>query len=165
MATRSMIGIENKDGTIKAVYCHWDGYPANNGMLLHSHYNDEATILQLISMGDLSSLRKYIGEKTDMGDLDPNRPAVVNEWCEFYGRDRGDEGCGTRDYPNRSQFMEAANGCWADWVYLYDAANGEWLIHDTDENSSWRTVRRELESLGLIDPLDHLLHKAKRATA
>ena len=27
MATRSRIAIELSDGTVKSVYCHWDGYP------------------------------------------------------------------------------------------------------------------------------------------
>ena len=27
MATRSRIAKQNPDGTIKSVYCHWDGYP------------------------------------------------------------------------------------------------------------------------------------------
>jgi len=29
MATRSRIGIKDKLGNIKSVYCHWDGYPSN----------------------------------------------------------------------------------------------------------------------------------------
>ena len=66
MATRSMIGIEENDGKITAIYCHWDGYPSNNGMCLHSHYGDEKKIRELMSFGDLSCLRKHIGEKTDM---------------------------------------------------------------------------------------------------
>lgn len=33
MATRSRIGIENQDGTVTSVYCHWDGYPENNGRI------------------------------------------------------------------------------------------------------------------------------------
>jgi hypothetical protein len=33
------------------------------------------------------------------------------------------------------------------------------------EDSEWRAVRRELESLGLIDPLDDLLYKAKKVDA
>lgn len=166
MATRSMIGIEENDGKITAIYCHWDGYPSNNGMCLHSHYGDEKKIRELMSFGDLSCLRKHIGEKTDMENADPNRTAIQNDWCEFYGRDRGDEGVESKSYSNRSQFMEAANGCWADWVYLFDAAQGEWLLQmHRHEDSEWRAVRRELESLGLIDPLDDLLYKAKKVDA
>jgi len=165
MATRSMIGIEENDGKITAIYCHWDGYPSNNGMCLYSNYSDEGKIRELMSFGDLSCLRKYIGEKTDMDNTNPSRIAIQNDWCEFYGRDRGDEGVESKNYSNRSQFMEAANGCWADWAYLFDVASGEWLVSDCQENSEWRTVRKVLESLGLIDPLDDLLYKAKKVDA
>ena len=31
MATRSTISIQKNDGTIRSVYCHWDGYCEHNG--------------------------------------------------------------------------------------------------------------------------------------
>jgi hypothetical protein len=40
MATRSRIGIELEDGVIESIYCHWDGYPENNGKILLEHYQD-----------------------------------------------------------------------------------------------------------------------------
>ena len=36
MATRSTISIQKKDGTIRSVYCHWDGYCEYNGVLLYN---------------------------------------------------------------------------------------------------------------------------------
>ncbi len=29
------------DGIIKSIYCHWDGYPSNNGKILLEHYNSQ----------------------------------------------------------------------------------------------------------------------------
>ena len=43
MATRSAIGLKKIDGTIEAVYCHWDGYPAHNGKILMNHYPVDKT--------------------------------------------------------------------------------------------------------------------------
>ena len=38
MGTRSTIGLEYPDGTVRGIYCHWDGYPDNNGKILVEHY-------------------------------------------------------------------------------------------------------------------------------
>ena len=52
MATRSVIavleakGIGGADDTIKAIYCHNDGYLSNNGKILDQHYRDEDNINQ-----------------------------------------------------------------------------------------------------------------------
>ncbi len=71
MATRSTISIENADGTITSVYCHWDGYPSHNGDILLHHYHYDK-LAKLISNGDMSSLNEEI------------------EKCEFY-KNRGED--------------------------------------------------------------------------
>ena len=71
MATRSTISIENTDGTITSVYCHWDGYPSHNGDILQNHYNYDK-LAKLISNGDMSYLREEIQD------------------CEFY-KNRGED--------------------------------------------------------------------------
>ena len=40
MATRSNTGIENENGRVSAIYCHWDGYPEHNGRILKEHYSE-----------------------------------------------------------------------------------------------------------------------------
>jgi len=37
MATRSNIAIENQDGTVSAIYCHFDGYIDGVGEILYEH--------------------------------------------------------------------------------------------------------------------------------
>lgn len=71
MATRSRIGIENEDGTIRSIYCHWDGNL--NGEILKNHYTDRNKINELLDLGDISMLGKELNE-------------VV-----AYSRDRGEE--------------------------------------------------------------------------
>lgn len=39
MSTRSTIAIEHADGTIKKVYCHYDGYVRHVGKCLAEHYS------------------------------------------------------------------------------------------------------------------------------
>lgn len=56
MATRSLIGSVQPNGTIKTIYCHWDGFPGNNGKILLQAYNTPIKVEELIEDGDLSSL-------------------------------------------------------------------------------------------------------------
>ena len=40
MSTHSTIGLQHEDGTITAIYCHWDGTIEHNGRILVDHYGD-----------------------------------------------------------------------------------------------------------------------------
>ena len=60
MATRSLIGKILPGGDILAIYCHWDGYPENNGEILKNHYQDPEKVDKLISLGNLSPDRKSV---------------------------------------------------------------------------------------------------------
>jgi hypothetical protein len=42
MSTRSTIAIENENGTIKKVYCHYDGYIKHTGRILLNQYSSPA---------------------------------------------------------------------------------------------------------------------------
>ena len=39
MATRNRIAIENQDGTVISIYCHWDGHIETNGKILFENYD------------------------------------------------------------------------------------------------------------------------------
>ena len=123
MGTRSYIGRKLEDGTIQAVYCHWDGYPDHNGRILASSYNNVSKVDELISLGDLSSLGEEIGEKHEFF----HAPKGI---CTFYGRDRGEERTGPRTYNTQEDFMKSASDSWAEYVYLFD---GDWRCWSGDE--------------------------------
>ena len=59
MATRSRIAIENQDGTVTSIYCHWDGHIETNRKIVFENYDREKTE-QLIALGNISSLDKTI---------------------------------------------------------------------------------------------------------
>lgn len=109
MATRSFIAVMTTDG-IKAVYCHWDGYPEHNGKILNENYNREDT-LKLMQFGDISVLK----ENTDD--------------CVFYYPDREEEFNPARSLNNIGELVECANDHGAEFIYLFD---NEWLVCDTD---------------------------------
>jgi len=83
MATRSTIAIQNDDGTVTGIYCHWDGYLSYNGRILKENYNTEAKVRELIALGQLSALGETIGEKVDFNNAPDGQ-------CIAYGRDRGE---------------------------------------------------------------------------
>ncbi len=60
MATRSAIGLKLPDGTISAIYCHWDGYLSGVGRVLENSYQDAEKIKQLLELKELISLGSTI---------------------------------------------------------------------------------------------------------
>jgi len=91
VGTRSNIGIENDDGTVDFIYCHWGGYPSNNGRILAENYIDPDKVRRLIALGDISSL----GER-----IEPIGPHAFDKresgTTVAYGRDRGETGIESR---------------------------------------------------------------------
>ncbi|MCA1800185.1 MAG: hypothetical protein LC650_02720 [Actinobacteria bacterium] len=73
MGTRSAIALAHEDGTVEAIYCHWDGYVECNGRILDECYQDRSKVQELIDLGDLSALNDTAAE------------------CEAYHRDRGED--------------------------------------------------------------------------
>ena len=57
MATRSAIGYALPNGKVRAVYCHWDGYPTHQLPILEASYNSVRKVQALIRPGSMSSLR------------------------------------------------------------------------------------------------------------
>jgi len=148
MATRSTIGVENADGTVIGVYCHWDGYLANNGKLLFEFYDTEEKIRELISHGDISSLGPTIGEQHPVDNpYDYGTP----EYCEFhnklramttyYGRDCGepDSDAECQIYTNANEFLKSRQ----DYNYLF--RNNKWYVRRYDHRRWTPITKRMIE--------------------
>lgn len=133
MGTRSRIAVMHGE-VCKSVYCHWDGYLDFNGRILLEHY-DSSKANHLVALGDLSSLRPEIGEKHAFSKLDPigNEVREHNEdWCTFYGRDRGEKGTEWKVAHTFEEFFEQVeNGC-GEWYYVM--RDGEWYCGNTYES-------------------------------
>jgi len=129
MATRSSIAIQEADGTVSGIYCHWDGNLGTNGRILKDHYTDTAKIRELISLGSLSSLRAQIGEKQDF-----DKP-TNHEWCVVYGRDREEDNTHPRNFDNIEHWLEAMG---EEYNYLWDGS--EWLVNGFVTKHEFRSV-------------------------
>ena len=140
MATRSTIGVLNTDGSVTAVYCHWDGYPEHNGKLLIENYTTENAVRGLIELGSISSLGTSIGEKHPFSKFEDDRGehplvgaakearialAEREGWTTFYGRDRGETDVAPNTFPNVADFVSEFG---EEYNYLF--INGTWFVND-----------------------------------
>jgi hypothetical protein len=130
MATRSTIALEFADGTVQQVYCHWDGYLSNNGVLLQNYYSDPYKLRDLIDLGDVSSLKQYIGTahafsqfETDMSSEDYDK--LYGEMTTFYGRDRGEKGTDARKFADFADYVE--NFAHEEYAYIL-RTDGLWYV-------------------------------------
>lgn len=102
MSTRSRIAYLNKeDNTYHSVYCHWDGYPKNNGKILLKYYTDLDKIKQLVDNGDFPSLHS---------DLD----LIVRF-----------EDSKTINFNSITELIDWYNNSDQDYLYLYE--NDKWI--------------------------------------
>ena len=145
MATRSTIAMEQPDGRVMQVYCHWDGYLDNNGRILQEHYRDRAKVLALMMLGSISSLRPEIGQAHDFDNRyaegDPRE-----QWCVAYGRDRGETDVEAhvftdfRDYVDNHQYEE--------YEYIF-RSDDQWYVSKYGE--AYQNLEQALEELGAAE--------------
>ena len=121
MSTRCFIGTRNNDGTIHAIYCHFDGYIECVGETLFKHYQDPDKIRKLINGGDISMLDERIDAPKGHSFESPVKGCTV-----FYGRDRGVEGTEAKIFVSTGNFVRAAMNSWAEFTYLYQC--DEWTV-------------------------------------
>lgn len=111
MATRSMIGVQQKDGTVKAIYCHWDGYPDGVGMMLETFYGNPADANKLIDMGNMSVIGATIGEKVTFGSH------TGGAQCVFFGRDGGESDQEATVYASFDEFEKSLDNWGVNYAY------------------------------------------------
>jgi len=126
MSTRSKIAILNSNKTVEVIYAHWDGYPSHNGKILLEHYADTKKVRELLKCGNVSSLGANIGTKHDFD----NAPKFE---CNFYGRDRGEDGQESKHFQSLEQYRRTIGDSWAEYVYVWDVEHHKWLYNGTTE--------------------------------
>ncbi len=114
MSTRSFIARTTADG-VEGVYCHWDGNPEHNGVILKQHYNDPSKLAELFSHGDMSTLGESVGCKHDFEDRG-------NGSTTYYGRDRGETGphIKTKCYKRLDDLVAYAAESGCEFFYVFD---------------------------------------------
>ena len=112
MATRSTIAIKEGE-TVRAIYCHWDGYPSGVGLGLIDNYNSKAQAEALIALGGFSSLKETLDETK----------------AEAYGNesDKARAFSGVQDWLDNFNAGE-------EYAYLYEEGKGWVYFSDFDEH-------------------------------
>lgn len=136
MSTRSAIIEKLPDGTYRGVYCHFDGYLSNNGKLLYWHYQDPSKVSQLIDLGELRCLGKYLAPTNRNKEM---FVASEERGTEAYCRDQGE------DYvpPLTGKTADAVASQIGHNGHVYVFRDGVWY-HNSD------TLKEALEAEGLL---------------
>jgi hypothetical protein len=111
MSTRSRIGIQDKNGTIRSIYCHFDGYPDGVGATLIDHYSNRQKLNMLINLGDISILEENVATMDEHSFNNPKKGVTV-----AYHRDRGEE---LRRARVDSSLEVFANSDYEEYGYVY----------------------------------------------
>ena len=147
MATRSYIVVQTAFNQFRGIYCHWDGYPDYVGATLDAHYDSPEKALTLIQAGHLSQLgarlRPAPGESHSF-----EKPA--KDTCVFYGWDRGEKGMDSPDvFKGWAEVIGAADGAWAEWVYLWPLGGTGWLCAKVSEDLDQEDLAPVREYIGV----------------
>lgn len=135
MATHSTIAMLMTDGTVKQIYCHWDGYLENNGKILLKHYTDPAKIEELISLGSISQLDENVHPTEEHSFKNPQSGVVV-----AYHRDR-DEELAIEVYPTLDDFYREYRG--EEYNYLW--CDGVWYV-EYEDKEVWFPLKNVIET-------------------
>lgn len=136
MSTRSRIALQNNDGTFTSIYCHFDGYPSNNGKILLEHYTDESKVRALMELGDLSSLGSELGSKHDYN----THAADKRTDCLAFGRDRGEQNVSADMSSSVADLTDLASRCGAEYLYVF--RKGEWSYKSVPWNGGRTRLRK-----------------------
>lgn len=127
MGTRSSISIIKEDGSVSQVYCHWDGYISNNGVILFNYYQDVEKVKELVNLGDMSSLRSEIIPTGNHSYDNPQDNVTI-----FYGRDRGEDNTKPNHFKDVKEFLR--EGDFQGYDYVYKEKTKKWYLLDEREN-------------------------------
>jgi hypothetical protein len=119
MSTRSRIAIETEDGKVESIYCHFDGYPEHNGVILRDYYKDRDKTQKLIDLGSISILAPIVDAPEGHTFENPVKDVVV-----AYGRDRGEEDVEKKLHSSKENFFD---GDIEEYGYLL-TKEGDWEI-------------------------------------
>ena len=103
MGTRSNIAYERPNGQVVVTYCHYDGYPEYNGVILNENYNNQSKAEELANQGYLSSLKPTIKESLE-GRANIEPPQIYHS---------------LHSYLNNINFD-------IEWIYLFK--NNQWYV-------------------------------------
>ena len=156
MATRARIGIQLPDGSIRAAYQHWDGYPGGLGYKLIDCWTNPEKVQKAIELGNASHWGQIIGDEIDFDDRNNEMHDVQNI---YYGRDRGEKDQGAHTYKNEAEYLQEGFRSGEEYIYLLKdtgvkdpsgVAQGEWHY----ATRVWNTGEKDYDAAVVFQPLE-----------
>ena len=130
MATRCNIGLEDTDGSVRYIYCHWDGYPSGTGRILQEDWNSYTLVSNMINKGNMSYLGRNLGD------------------TEFYCKegDPNEEDEGFKYCKDVNAYSTTAANCFIEYVYLFKKTETgySWFLWDPDKKT-WEPLQQVLD--------------------
>lgn len=141
MSTRSVIAVKEKDGTITAIYCHYDGYVEGVGKTLYQHYKDPEAAHELIGLGNISSLGEMLNPTEPWHTFDHPQKGVTVAYC----RDRGED-FQQMEFDDVAAFSKELKKYLytIDYVYVYDMADEKWYVNGEPITNYFDVSKNEL---------------------
>ena len=139
MSTRCLICRTIGKGSVRGIYCHFDGYPAGVGEMLFNCYQSARRLDQLFRRGDISSLGPTPNRATHPFGWDPKRGAD-EEYAAFV--------CPENDIVNGSRHIDV------EYVYLW--RKGAWWVAENEFGRSLQPFARletKLSGRGYVERL------------
>lgn len=143
MSTRSNIAIEGADGSIKVIYCHFDGYLEHVGKILHENYKTTVLVDTLVSGGDMSALGKTPGE------------------CEYYKDREGEkwEDVKPQQYDTTKEYFDTlVDDVFIEYIYIFDINTKEWRVSYCRQPFNQYRLKSELEKESIIEVEQNMHH-------
>lgn len=124
MATRSAIGYIRPDGSICAVYCHWDGSPSHHLPILTEHYNSLRKVQALIRPGSMSQLHTTQLWESEY-DPETRTYSPSRSPQPLYHHERGDANS-PREHNTLPEARWYWGACGVEHIYIFSPENG-WI--------------------------------------
>jgi len=128
MGTRSYIGIEKANGTVDAVYCHFDGYIEGVGRTLFANYTTFRKTEKLIKGGSMSSLGN------------------TAEHTSYYNKSGSEEAENDVENYSKEELFQVFEKVGIEYFYLY--SNGVWYVAQ-NEKDGWKRLDTYFDSLDI----------------
>ena len=123
MSTRSMIAIQDADGTCYAVYCHFDGYVSHMGKMLTTHFNSMEKAVELVNEGELRSV-----------DVDKDGIIELEHFVEDFAKRE------IEYYDTMEDMLNAFRNSDREFIYLWDDEFEGWVYRKMLYTENGKTI-------------------------
>lgn len=141
MGTRSYIAKQLSNHQYLTIFCHFNGYPEENGATLVKYYNTPDRVEALLALGDLYYLREKLDPATGIPHNHGNaQPGVT----VAYHRDEGWPECNASLKTLEQLDDPGLDGIEFTYIFVQD---GQWLYFPTGEAElGIRNVKKDLDA-------------------